>query len=209
MLAKVCGLTRQGDIHVCAELGVDFAGFIFHSGSSRFLAPEQVRRLQTETMTRVGVFVRHSWREVSEIMHYAGLHLAQLHGGQDREFCLRLGVDRVIKVLWPESYSNREEMLRDLEVFSPCCRYFLLDSGHCGGGHGRPVNTDMLPKVSEMGAFGCSWFLAGGLGPENIGKALKRNPDGVDLNSGVETEPGIKSRDLLTQTMEEIRGESI
>ena len=41
------------------------------------------------------------------------------------------------------------------------------------------------------------WFLAGGLGPHNLDAALAVNPPGLDINSGVEREPGIKDETKL------------
>jgi len=44
------------------------------------------------------------------------------------------------------------------------------------------------------------WYLAGGLGPENLCQAIKETePDGVDLNSGVESSPGIKDLKKINQ----------
>lgn len=108
-MVKVCGLTRQHDVSVCAALGVDMAGFIFHPGSLRAVMPEHVARLETGNMVRVGVFVEQDVDGVLRIMREARLDAAQLHGGQDAAFCaaLRCGLAalglsaRVLRVLWP------------------------------------------------------------------------------------------------------------
>ena len=47
-------------------------------------------------------------------------------------------------------------------------------------------------------------MLAGGLNEHNIEQALALNPLGLDLNSGVESAPGIKSADKIQQLFERI-----
>ena len=47
-------------------------------------------------------------------------------------------------------------------------------------------------------------MLAGGLNEQNIEQALALNPLGLDLNSGVESAPGIKSADKIQQLFERI-----
>jgi phosphoribosylanthranilate isomerase len=49
-------------------------------------------------------------------------------------------------------------------------------------------------------------FLAGGLTPENVGAAIAiARPDGVDVASGVESEPGRKDPDRLRRFFEAVR----
>ncbi len=197
-LVKVCGLTRQEDAHLCAQLRVNLAGFIFHPDSPRNIAPEAAAAIDTGAMMRVGVFVRQSVEEVREIMSRARLHLAQLHGDQVEAFCEALGRNRVMRVFWPERHASREDLEREMARFVPLARYFLLDAGSGGGGHGRATDFTLLAglRVDK------SWFLAGGLGPDNLAEALLRTcPCGVDLNSGVEASPGIKDHDKVRTAM--------
>lgn len=209
---KVCGLTRAEDVALCEELGVDWIGFIFHPASPRnvgvdhvaALAQVQAQAPQIQSRAlRVGVFVRQSADEVCKVMDRAGLALAQLHGGQDQAFCRTVGAKRVIKVFWPQQYARLEDLQRDIEEYAPFCRAVLLDAGTSGGGHGRSLDFTWLAGLRSP----LPWILAGGLGPENIRDALSRcAPSGVDLNSGVEDAPGVKSREALMRAMRELTG---
>ena len=57
------------------------------------------------------------------------------------------------------------------------------------GGTGQTLDWQSLQQFNPP----CSWFLAGGLTPNNIQDALQQlKPDGIDLSSGVERSPGDK-----------------
>ena len=204
MLIKVCGLTRQEDVNVCRDLGADWAGFIFHPDSPRAVDPERAAALDTGDLLRVGVFVRQDPEEAMRIMRECRLDLAQLHGDQDPIFCLRLGPERVIRTFWPKRYEATEDLQQELDRFASCCGWFLLDAGLSGGGHGTRIDASLLEDGLR---FDRPWILAGGLGPESIREALTLESDGVDLNSGVESAPGIKDRQAIATTIEAIQGE--
>lgn len=198
MPIKVCGLTRAEDVQTCLQLDVDFAGFIFHEPSPRHVEPEQAQSFPRGQAFRVGVFVRQPQELVLEIMQQAELDLAQLHGEYSIQDCARIGPGRIIKTLWPERFPGPEEFQQEIERFSDSCSYFLLDPGKSGGGHGRGLQLPwpQLPKPSRP------WFLAGGLGPGSLPKALQDfQPWAVDLNSGVESNPGCKDRAKLEKCL--------
>jgi len=200
-LVKVCGLRRPGDVTLCEELGVDWTGFIFYPPSPRNVTPEQVVALPRGRAVRVGVFVLQTAEEVREIMDRADLDLAQLHGGQEQRFCEQVGPERVIKVFWPLRYPDLAGLEQDLGAFTSSCRAMLLDAGTAVGGHGVSQDFAALARLS----FPKPWLLAGGLGPENVQKAVRQcRPWGVDLNSGVEEAPGRKSSVLLRSVLDRI-----
>lgn len=193
-LVKVCGMTRMEDVNLCMELGADLLGFIFHPKSPRNVDPDFAASVKTGRITKVGVFVDQPHEEVLEIMDHCGLHAAQLHGKQDIHFCWRIGPDRVIKVFWPETYTSAGALARAMEGFTEACGHFLLDAGKsCQGGTGQSIDFGILEDLNIQSP----WFLAGGIGPHNIDQVLALNPPGIDINSGVECEPGIKDEQKL------------
>jgi phosphoribosylanthranilate isomerase len=148
----------------------------------------------------VGVFVGQGASEIIEIMEEAGLDLAQFHGGQTPADARRVGPGRVVRAVWPERHPDPASLERELAPWREVSRLLLFDAGVAGGGHGRPA------------AAGGPWFLAhagmpsllaGGLGP----RTLAALPDlsgygwlaGFDVNSGVESSPGIKDRGLMAE----------
>lgn len=200
-LVKVCGMTRTQDVQLCMELGVDLLGFIFHPKSPRNVDPEFVASVKTGRITKVGVFVDQPHEEVLEIMDRCGLHAAQLHGGQDIHFCWRIGPDRVIRAFWPGDYASPAALAADLDNYSEACGHFLLDAGSKGqGGTGQSIDLSILQAIDIQ----TPWFLAGGIGPHNIHTALAANPPGLDINSGVESAPGIKDETKLRAVFDRI-----
>jgi phosphoribosylanthranilate isomerase len=195
---KVCGLTRPGDVALCHELGVDMTGFIFAAASPRLTTIKAALAAPRGKALRVGVFVEQTLDDVLRIMHAAELDLAQLHGGQDPDFCRAVGASRVMRAFWPARYDAPETLQAELKLFAGCCRLFLFDAGTAGGGHGKTLDLDFLHGVQSP----LPWLLAGGLGPENLASALTQaSPNGVDLNSRVESAPGVKDHDKLRDAL--------
>lgn len=204
MIVKVCGMTRQEDVDFCDALGVDLLGFIFHPPSPRSVAPQWVAGQSPERALKTGVFVRQGVDEIDAIAREAGLDLLQLHGGHTLEQCRALGPERVIKVLWPQRYATAELLQADMLLFAPACRAILLDSGTSGGGHGTSLDPLELRRLK------CPhpWYLAGGLGPHNLAAMKTTGAAGFDLNSGVESAPGIKDHDKVRRAFNILRGKS-
>ena len=202
MIIKVCGMTREEDVRFCDGLGIDLLGFIFHPASPRNVEPGWVAAQKPARALKTGVFVRQGVAEIAALAREAGLDLLQLHGGHTAEQCRELGPERVIKVLWPQRYATRELLLADMRLFAPVCRAILLDSGTSGGGHGRSLDPADLRGLD----CGHPWYLAGGLGPHNLETMKTTGAAGFDLNSGVESAPGVKDHDMIRRAFTILRG---
>ncbi|MCL1985930.1 MAG: phosphoribosylanthranilate isomerase [Betaproteobacteria bacterium] len=201
LLCKICGLTRAADVALCHGLGADFIGFIFAPSSPRFLEPRRAAALPDGPALRTGVFVGADLAEVRDIARRARLDFIQVHGGEDPAFCRALGPERVIKTLWPEKLAP-EDLERTMERFAPVCAYFLLDAGQSGGGSGKSLNADALRHIRPPRP----WLLAGGLGAEKLFSVLVAfepgaGPCGVDMNSALESAPGIKDHALVRKAL--------
>lgn len=202
-LVKVCGMTRPEDVLGCTEAGADLLGFIFAAKSPRCLTPGQAAALPRTTAKRVGVFVEQTLPEVLAIMKEADLDLAQLHGGQNPDFCQAVGPDRVIRAFWPQKHPDLGSLAAEMAAFAGAIRFALLDAGTSGGGHGTSLDFDALAELSPP----MPWLLAGGLGPDNVAEAVRiAKPNGVDLNSGVESSPGLKDLAKVRRSLWAVRG---
>jgi phosphoribosylanthranilate isomerase len=189
LVVKICGMTRAEDVTGCAEAGADLLGFIFAAKSPRCITPAQAAALPRTTARRVGVFVEQTLPEVLAIMDEADLDMAQLHGGQDPDFCRAVGPDRVIRAFWPQKHPDTASLAAEMAAFDGAIRFALLDAGTSGGGHGISLDFAALADLSPS----MPWLLAGGLGPDNVAEAVRiARPHGVDINSGVESSPGLK-----------------
>ncbi len=192
---KICGLSRPEDIAYVNEALPDFCGFVIDVPKSiRNTTPEQVRalrRLLRPEVIPVGVFRNASVEAVAELLQDGTIAAAQLHGSEDEEYIRRLksmGDFTVIKAfhegtLWQAPGSSAD--------------YILLDHG--SGGTGRTFDWSLAENISRP------YFLAGGLGPDNIGRAIERlHPWAIDLSSSVETE-GRKDREKILAAVRAVR----
>lgn len=187
ILLKVCGITRQEDATACQALGVDFCGFVFHPASPRYVKPEQVATLETGSCKRVGVFTTQDAAEILRIMSVARLDFAQLHARQGEEVVRAIGPNRVIRVHFPSP--DGLGCTEGTEV-----AFTLFDSGY---GTGKAFDWRLLSEARRP------YFVAGGLSAGNIPALLAVcRPDGVDVNSGVEIAPGIKSAERIQEIKE-------
>jgi len=87
---KICGITNGEDSMAAASAGADAVGFIFYSGSSRFVTPERAREISQRLprkVSRVGVFVDQDPEEVRRIARFCGLDFIQLHGKESPDYC--------------------------------------------------------------------------------------------------------------------------
>ena len=186
---------------MCNALGVDFTGFIFVPSSPRAVSPAFVGSLPQSPAKRVGVFAGASVEAMLACKQEANLEYLQLHGGESPELCAQLcacvGSAHIIKVLWPEN-CTQQRLHEEMERFAPVCAYFLLDAGKNGGGSGSSLPFANLADFHPPKP----WFMAGGLGLHNLEQAITVcAPDGVDLNSALETAPGIKNPEHILKAI--------
>lgn len=204
MIIKICGMTRSEDVVFCDQAGADLLGFIFHSESPRNVDPAWVATQRPPKALKIGVFVRQSVEEIARIADEAELDLLQLHGGHTVEQCAALGPERVIKTMWPQRYENMALLVEDMNRFAPVCRAILFDSGKSGGGHGKSLEPRSLQQIKAAHP----WYLAGGLSPENLPVMKTCGAHGFDLNSGLESAPGVKDHTKVQQALNILRGQS-
>ncbi len=178
---KLCGLTRPEDIAAANELKPEYIGFVFAAKSKRAVSREMAAELKTRLFPEiqaVGVFVNEAPETVAGLLNAGIIDVAQLHGQENESYveCLRKLTNKPLiqafRVDGPESLAKAEKSPADL---------ILLDSG--AGGTGTAFDWTLLEKFKRP------YFLAGGLGPDTVGDAVKRlHPYAVDVSSGIETE---------------------
>lgn len=186
-------MTRASDAVLASELGASAVGFVFWDKSPRFIQPAQaahVATLLSPDVDRVGVFVDASPAWIEEVSARVGLAAVQLHGDETTEFCLALPC-RVIKAVSLRGPLDVEAAIRLPERVTP-----LVDvhDPERKGGTGRTVDWSLAASVAQRRRM----FLAGGLSPVNVVEAVRLvRPYALDVSSGLETAPGIKSPELL------------
>ncbi len=198
---KVCGMTDMIEAKGAVDAGVDALGFIFSPQSPRMIDPDRAReiiRVLPPYVDAVGVFVDEQVEVVNEIVKYCGLTIAQLHGSETVDYCSNID-GRTIKSFRIRSNGD----LSGIESYGGVVSGILLDTYHekKAGGTGESFDWRLL----EGKDFAIPIILAGGLFPENVYDAIEQvRPFAVDVNSGVEYEPGRKSLEKLKKFIREV-----
>lgn len=199
----MCGTTRVEDALAAVRYGVDALGFIFYTKSPRYISPADATAIIKKLpplIDRVGVFVNTPIEEVVATAG-AGLSYLQLHGNESVEYCLdirqRLPSCGIIKAFRVGEKSRRE----DFASYNECVDAFLLDTFVQGakGGTGKIFDWSIIERLKLQRPV----FLAGGLSSENVVSAIREvQPFAVDINSGVESQPGIKDHARLAELLQ-------
>ena len=184
---KVCGMTSLKDALVAVEGGADAVGFIFYKKSPRSVTMKTVREIVLELppfVDTVGVFVDETAEQINKIADYCNLDIIQLHGDESPTFCKKIR-RKVIKAFRIKDMQSVKK-LSSFQVSG-----FLLDtfSENLHGGTGKVFDWNLALPAKKFGPV----IMAGGLTPNNVQQAVRQiRPYGVDVCSGVESEPGIK-----------------
>lgn len=184
---KVCGMTSLKDALNAVEGGADAVGFIFYKKSPRSVTMKTVREIVLELppfVDTVGVFVDETAEQINKIADYCNLDIIQLHGDESPTYCKKIR-RKVIKAFRIKDMQSVKK-LSSFQVSG-----FLLDtfSEKLHGGTGKVFDWNLALPAKKFGPV----IMAGGLTPNNVQQAVRQiRPYGVDVCSGVESEPGIK-----------------
>lgn len=200
---KFCGFTRAEDVRMAATLGVDYVGLILADGSPRRLDLDQAANLAgiARSMPRppkIVALVRNATAAfVRTVVSTLAPDRLQFHGNEPEPFCTAFGV----------AYWKAVGVEANADVADAICRYpsadaVLLDAHEPGGagGTGHVFDWHRWPRIDRR------LILAGGLTPGNVADAIRlTHPFAVDVASGIESAPGIKSPALMRAFIEAVR----
>lgn len=181
---KICGLRRREDVEIINRYQPDYVGFVF-APSARQVTPEQAAELGrylAPEIQRVGVFVNAPPEEIRRICSQKIIDVIQLHGQESEEEIVWLKRQTGCPVIKAVAVQNTEQVRKAMDL---PCDFLLLDtySKKQAGGTGRGFDLNLIPAMEKP------FFLAGGLGPDNVReKILACHPYGVDVSSGVEVQ---------------------
>ncbi len=185
---KVCGIRRQEDALLAAELGAWAVGFVFWPGSPRFIDPYRARKIAAALppwLVPVGVFGDQPLDYITGVATLVRLGAVQLHGNESASMIQALR-HRVIKAVPVGADFDVSAM----DAVPP--RVAVLLDAHDPerrGGTGTVVDWTRAAAAARRRPV----LLAGGLRPENVRIAVDMvQPFGIDVSSGVEASPGVK-----------------
>jgi phosphoribosylanthranilate isomerase len=197
---KVCGLTSLVDSDFADACGADYLGFNLHPPSPRYVPLAQYRSMAKRISARYKVaIVVEPTAEALASLRDEGFDRFQVHFRHDLPLANIEAWSKAVgaKDLWlapklppavdvPDEWSGFSKTVL-LDTFDPSLF----------GGTGRTGDWAKFKRHRD-GPTGRTWILSGGLNPENIGAALAGSGARfVDVNSGVESSPGVKDQAKL------------
>jgi phosphoribosylanthranilate isomerase len=200
-LVKICGINSAEAADAAARAGADFAGLVFHPKSPRHVMPDAARSLSQRLRGRlrlVALLVDPRDEDIAHAMTHAVPDFLQLHGNESPARVSEVRHAFGIPVIKAIPISDAGDFA-DLAAYEEAADMILFDAkppanADRTGGHGAAFDWQLL----RTRTISRPWFLAGGLNAENVGRAIaSANAPGVDVSSGVETAPGIKSPDMI------------
>lgn len=197
---KVCGVKCAEFAREADERDIEFIGLIFDKASPRYVTVEKANEIVESIFAftqKVGVFRDTPLEEILRISDEVNLNVIQLHGAYDAD---------TIKALQDEGYYVwlLDNGATPPETFGADGLIIDARRGSQVGGTGEVANWS---RVAELKSYGIFTILAGGLGPDNIALAAKLGADVLDLNSKLETSPGVKSIELLDAALAKLKDE--
>ncbi|MBI2386116.1 MAG: phosphoribosylanthranilate isomerase [Elusimicrobia bacterium] len=189
MRIKVCGVTRPQDARLAAKLGAWAVGMIFVPNTPRYLLPSKARRVRAaipKGVLAVGVFRHVAAEELRRVVRELRLDAVQIYGTAPRG----IGV-RVIQAVTLDARPLRGKMVLIEPARTDADR-------RAGRGPSARAQRKAWKTARSWRATGARVILAGGLTPENAAAAAAAaKPWALDVSSGVESRPGVKSARLL------------
>lgn len=177
-MIKLCGMTCEEDIELVNRLRPEYAGFVlFFPKSRRNLTIEKAAALvsQLDGVRSVAVVVSPTPEQIG-LIQSAGFDYVQIHGELSEE-TYSLCELPIIRAFNDVQNGELERSLGLGKIVT-----FLFDAAEPGSG-----KTFDWDKLSSLPTAGRKLFLAGGLTPENVRRAVEAvRPDGVDVSSGIE-----------------------
>ncbi|MDP1634354.1 MAG: phosphoribosylanthranilate isomerase [Gallionellaceae bacterium] len=198
---KICGITREQDLHAAASSGADAFGLVFYEKSPRHVTLPQAVELAHAVppfVTVVGLFVNPTVGYVREVLAKVPLDVLQFHGEETPEFCRQFG----------KPYLKAIRVKAGVDLVECAARYadaqgLLLDAFVEGtqGGTGESFDWALIPQNLPLPVI-----LSGGLHAGNVAQAIKQvRPYAVDVSSGVEAAKGIKDAAKVAAFIKEVK----
>jgi phosphoribosylanthranilate isomerase len=190
---KICGISNLDVLKELINLDINYVGFIFYSKSPRYVDSdflESFKDIDFKNTKPVCVYVNPDEEYVYKTSSYFSNPILQFHGDESNDFCESFGLEywKAIRV------KEKNDVLKTRSHSSASAILFENHKEGIYGGTGETFNWNWLNDLEQKEQY---FILSGGINSENVHNALSTNPWCIDLNSGVESEEGIKDITLI------------
>tara|TARA_B100000963_G_scaffold300615_1_gene273043 strand:- start:950 stop:1576 length:627 start_codon:yes stop_codon:yes gene_type:complete len=192
---KICGQNNPAIINHCLDLNITYQGLIFYEKSPRLIDIDTLALInqyfKSHKSRFVGVFVDPTIEEIGNKLKVFDFDIIQLHGKESQDFINEVKKNfkkKIFKSISPEDF----ELTKLVNVDR-----FLIEAkptaNQMPGGNNNTWEWSDFQNIKKL-----PYILSGGLNVTNIKKAISlTGADFIDINSGVEDQPGEKSLTLI------------
>ena len=200
-LIKICGVADGDNLIKLIKIEkINFLGFIFYKQSPRNATKEfinSISNLDFKNKRAVCVYVNADREFIEETSSYFANPILQFHGDETNAFCKSFKKDfwKVIRVKDAESIK--------LITNYPDASGVLFENYETGiyGGTGNSFDWNLMNNIKDLDI---KIILSGGINIKNVDNAIDINPWCIDINSGVESSPGLKDINFTNKLIEKI-----
>jgi phosphoribosylanthranilate isomerase len=198
---KICGINSAEAADAAARAGADFAGLVFHPASPRNLGLDTAAALAGRLRGRAKLAALIADLDddpIAAIVKAVKPDYLQLHGAESAARSAAVGARFGLPIIKAFAIAEASDF-EAVAGYDDAAAMFLFDAkaparAARGGGHGQAFDWQLLRGRT----FARPWLLAGGLSVSNVARAIQASgAPGVDVSSGVESAPGVKSAALI------------
>ncbi|GAB6967418.1 phosphoribosylanthranilate isomerase [Komagataeibacter kakiaceti JCM 25156] len=193
---KICGIRDEAGLDAACAAGADWVGFVFFGRSPRHVTAEVAGRLTHAVSIngprRIGLFVRPTDDEIRHVLDHAWLDGLQIYDEAPRAMAIR---EQFGLPVWLAT-----GVARRADLPATCGVDAMVIESRAPAGSDRPGGNARAFDwtLTERWRAPAPWLLAGGLTPDNVRTAIGQSgARAVDVSSGVESAPGVKSPELI------------
>ena len=194
---KICGLTEARGLKAAVDAGAAYVGLNFFRRSPRFVDLDTAAKLANAVprgVTSVGLFVDPTDSDLDTIIGRVNLGMIQLHGRETPDRIAKIKADTGLPVMKALGIATARDVLA-AAAYEQVADFLLFDAkppADATRPGGNALAFDWTLMRSYTGRL--PWGLAGGLTRANVAAAIAASgAQMVDVSSGVESRPGVKS----------------
>lgn len=208
---KMCGLKTLETIAAAVDAGADYLGFVFFAKSPRSVTPDEAARLSAHYRGKaaiVALTVDAADASVDAINQALRPDFFQLHGNETPQRASEIKANTGAKIIKAISVRSDADVAR-AHNYLGAADIIMFDAKPMEGqGLGLPggngISFDW--RLVERIGLPVPYFLSGGLNPDNVADAIcLTGAPMVDVSSGIEESPGLKSISKIHSFMAAVR----
>lgn len=198
-LNKLCGLTTIEAVEAAVNNHASIGGLIFAQKSPRFVTDDKALSFVNKFKGQIrfaGVFVNETVENMVAKAKLLSLDYLQLHGSESLETVKELKAQLPnIKIIKAFNIKDTGDFAKVNEYLN-ICNLAILDSSNPGSGTSFDWST--IPTNIDKSKV----LLSGGIGLDNVEKALSYGFAGLDLNSKLEKIKGVKDVETVNKVFD-------